>query len=167
MKIVLNDVQENQYTRIHTIDKPKGWLIMDSVNNPFFPIDSIQYDTGDFDLARLRKYFHQIYGGKPNDLFLPWHYTIDVVNQTPYVINTRPFNYKTPIPNFEKHLSIMIIGNTKTDIYDLEFYKTIAHFIINPFRFLNGFQLTNQRKIFTFKTKENFDIDKLMRYVIS
>ena len=164
-KIILDNTRENNFLRQFIIQKPKGWLIFDSWNNPWFPLTVRDIDTAEFDMKLIRKYFHLEYGGKPNDLFLPWHYTIDIVNETPYVINTRPFNYKNLIPNYEEHLTIMLIGDSNRDIYNDSYYKVIANTIINPFRFLNGFYLLNQRKDFEFKTGRNFDIDRLFRWI--
>jgi hypothetical protein len=165
--MIFDSNRENRFQRQFVIQKPKGWLIFDSWNNPWFPLKVREIDTSDFDLRLIRKYFHLEIGGKPNDIFLPWHYTIDIVNETPYIINTRPFNYKSLISNFEEHLSIMIIGDSNKDIYNDIYYKAIANMIINPFRFLNGFYLLNQRKDFIFKTGRNFDIDRLFVHIIS
>lgn len=163
--MILDNVRENNFLRQFVIQKPEGWLIFDSYNNPWFPLNVREIDTADFDLKTIRKYFHFDYGGKPNDLFLPWHYTIEIVNETPYIINTRPFNYQNIIPEYEKHLSVMIIGDSNKDIYNDNYYKCLST-IINPFRFLNGFYLLNQRKDFTFKTGKNFDKDRLFKWII-
>ncbi len=157
--------RENSFNRTFINDKPEGWVICDTVNNPFFPMDILPIDTGNFDLNKIKKEFHRKYGGRPNDLFLPWHYTIDVVNDFPYVIQSRPFNYKTFIPMYEKKLFIMIIGDSSRDIYNRNFYKAMAHQIINPFKLLHGFYILNQRKDFEFFTKGNFDITKLLSEV--
>ena len=158
--------RENTLIRGFVNDKPEGWVIMDTVNNPFFPIDILPFDTGDFDLGRIKKEFHRAYGGKPNDLFLPWHYTIDIVNETPYIIQTRPFNYKTFIPNYENKLMIMIIGDSNIDIYSGIYYQAMANQIINQFRFMHGFYLMNQRKDFEFFTGKNFKKDILFRWIL-
>jgi len=157
--------RENSFNRNFINDKPEGWVVCDTVNNPFFPIDILPIDTGNFDLPKISKEFHRVYGGKINDLFLPWHYTVDIVNDFPYIIQTRPFNYKTFIPNYEKKLFIMIIGDSNRDIYNMNFYKAIAHQIINPFKLLHGFYIYNQRKDFEFFTGKNFDIDKLFSQI--
>jgi len=157
--------RENHFNRNFIIDKPDGWIIMDTVNNPFFSIDILPYDTREFDLGKIKKEFHRKYGGKPNDLFLPWHYTIDLINETPYVINTRPFNYKTFIEGYEKHLIILLIGDSNQDVYPEIYYRTIADFIINPFKLLHGFYIYNNPSDFIFYTGKNFKKDILMKFI--
>jgi len=159
-----NQSRENQLLRQFTFDDPKGWLIMDTFNNPFFPLDVIQVDTERFDLDKIKTDYHKYYGGKPDDLFLPWHYTIEYVQGRPYIINTRPFNYLSTIKSYEKHLSIMIIGDSNKDIYSPKFYQTIAN-LINPFRYMRGFYLSNQKNIFEFKTGENFNKNYLFSLI--
>jgi len=157
--------RENNFNRSFLNDKPEGWVICDTVNNPFFPMDILPIDTGGFDLSKIQYEFHRTYGGKPNDLFLPWHYTIDIVNDFPYIIQTRPFNYKTFIPLYERKMFIMIIGDSSRDIYNLQYYKMIANTIINPFKLLHGYYISNQRKDFEFFTKDNFDRDRLFSFI--
>jgi len=157
--------RENYFHRSFINDKPEGWVICDTFNNPFFPLDILPIDTANFDLEKIKYEFHRKYGGRPNDLYLPWHYTIDIVNDFPYIIQTRPFNYKTIIPLYEKKLFIMIIGDSNRDIYNSQFYKAIAHQIINPFKLIPGFYILNQRKDFEFFTGKNFDKDKLFMYI--
>ena len=162
----INDVTKNDaYLRINIAQQIKGYLIMDSYNNPFFPINQIQIDTSEFNTSKLKKYFHEEYGGKPNDLFLPWHFTIETINSWPYIINTRPFNYKTIIEDYEDFIVIMIIGDSNRDIYTQEFYKNIANFCINPFRFIPSFNILNQRKDFKFFTGKNFNKDLLFKWI--
>jgi len=165
-KPILTSDRENNFNRSFTIRKPKGYIIMDTYNNPFFSLDTFKVDNSDFNLPRIKKDFHYMYGGKPNDLFLPWHYTVDVVNQTPYIINTRPLTYKNIIPNYEEHISIMIIGDSNQDIYTMEYYKAIANIIINPLRYISSLNLLNQRKDFEFKTGKNFDKNSLFKWII-
>jgi len=158
MNVTYANEKENNFNRNWINDKPEGWVICDTVNNPFFPIDVLPYDTSDFDLNKIQKEFHRKYGGKPNDLFLPWHFTIDIVNNFPYIINTRPFNYKTMIPEYEKKLLFMIIGDANIDIYTKEFYHQIANYI-NSFKLLRGFSISTTRANFEFFIGKNFNKD--------
>jgi hypothetical protein len=168
MSLKYNVNTEIQYTKNNYYEKPEGWVIMDSWNNPFFPIQNTKnIMTSEFNLPELRKIFHMEYNGRPEDLFLPWHYTIDIINMTPYIIQTRPFNYKTYIPNYEKKIFIVLFGDSNVDIYPETLYKTIAHAIINPFKAMRGtFFMQNTRQDFEFFTGNNFKIDTLFRYFI-
>lgn len=165
-KLILSSDRENNYNRNFINLQPSGYLIMDSVNNPFFPLDTFKVDDANFNLPRIRKEFHGLYGGNPNDLFLPWHYTVETINRTVYVINTRPWNYKNIIEGYEKRISVMIIGDSNQDIYTMDFYKTIANFIVNPLRFVSSLKMLNQRKDFDFKTGKNFNKEMLFKWIV-
>ena len=86
MSLKYNVNTEIQYTKNNYYEKPEGWVIMDSWNNPFFPIQNTKnIMTSEFNLPELRKIFHMEYNGRPEDLFLPWHWTIEIVNEKPFV----------------------------------------------------------------------------------
>jgi len=163
-----NFVSETYFVRNYSNDHPENWVVMDSWNNPFFPIrNTTPVITDEFNLSKVKKIFHSEYDGRSDDLFLPWHYTVDIVNMTPYVIQTRPFNYKTYIPGYEKKLLIMILGDSNLDIYPESIYKMIAHGIINPFKVLRGtYFMQNTRQNFEFLTGRNFKTENLFKYFI-
>jgi len=144
-----------KYNNIN-LQNPDGWVIMDSVNNPFWKMDIFDVDTMAFNTSKLQDYFHEIYGGSKRDLFLPWHYTIDLVNEKPFIINTRPFMYKSLIPGYREHLSIMIIGDSNLDIYPGKYYKQIAHGIMNQFKYVRGYRLDTSPEKITYFTGKNF-----------
>ncbi len=155
---------ENAFKRTHIIQgRPRGWVIMDSFNNPFFPLDMFTVDTMKFNTSRLQLEFHKKYGGNVRDLFLPWHYVIEIVDERPFVIQTRPILYKTPIPGYERHLSVMIIGDSTKDMYSGKFYKQMAHNIINPYKVLPGIKMQNTKDSFNFFTGTNFNQDNLFK----
>jgi len=138
------------------LGKPNGWLVMDTWNNPFWKMELFQVDTLGFNTSKLQDYFHEYYGGSKRDLFLPWHFIVEVVDEKPYIINTRPFMYKSLIPGFEEHLSIMIIGNSELDIYPGKFYKQIAHGIMNQFKYMRGYRIDPTVKNITYFTGKGF-----------
>ncbi len=159
-----NSAAENRFKQTQMMkSRPKGWLIMDSWNNRIFPTDMFSVDTMKFDSEKLQKDFHQKYGGSTRDLFLPWHYTIELINQKPFVIQTRPPMYKSNIPGFSNYLTIMIIGDSNQDIYSGKFYQQMAHMIINPWKFIPGVRAPNSKENFTFWTGKNFDTDNLLK----
>jgi len=153
---------ENRFKQTNLIKtRPKGWLIMDSYNNKSFPMDLFTFDTMKFDTEKLAKEFHMKFGGSTRDLFLPWHYTVELVNGKPFVIQTRPPMYKSNIPGFQDYFSIMIIGDSNQDIYSGLFYKQIAHMIMNPWKFIPSVRMANTKETIQFWTGDNFDKDKL------
>jgi len=155
---------ENRFKQTYMMKtRPKGWLIMDSFNNKIFPMDIFTIDTMKFDSERLTKEFHKNFGGSNRDLFLPWHWIIELINSKPFVIQTRPPMYKSNIPGFKNHFTIMIIGNSKEDIYPGMFYKQMAHMIINPWKYIPSVRVNNSKENFTFWTGDNFDQNKLLK----
>jgi len=163
-----NEYAENRFKQTHMIKtRPKGWLIMDSWNNKAYPMDIFAVDTMKFDTYKLTREFHYKYGGSPRDLFLPWHWTIEIVNEKPFVIQTRPPMYKSNIPGYANYFTIMIIGDGNQDIYPGLLYKQMAHMIINPWRFIPGVRLSNSKESFIFQTGKNFDQNKLFAQIIS
>jgi hypothetical protein len=146
--------------------RPHGWLIMDSWNNKIFPTDVFSVDTMKFNTEKLSKDFHQNYGGSNRDLFLPWHWVIELINGKPFVIQTRPPMYKSKIPGYSNHFTIMIIGDSNQDIYPGLFYKQMAHMIINPWKFIQGVRMPNSKENFTFWTGSNFNQDYLLKEMI-
>jgi len=158
---------ENRYKQTNLIKvRPKGWLIMDSWNNKVFPMDIFSVDTMKFDTPKLNKWFHQKYGGSPRDLFMPWHWTVELVSGQPVVVQTRPTMYKSGIPGYANHLTIMIIGDGNQDLYPGLFYKMMAHMIINPWKFIPSVRMSNQKDSFTFWTGKNFNKDYLFKEII-
>jgi len=154
----LSNQSENRYLRNNMIkNRPKGFIIMDTWNNKFFPMDLYQVDTMTFNTSRIQDQFHERYGGSKRDLFLPWHYTVEIVDEKPFIINTRPFTIKSGFPGYEDWITILIIGDSSKDIYPGKFYKQIAHGIMNQFYF---FQRRIQPKIL-YWTKENFKHEEL------
>ena len=155
---------ENRFKRTNMmLGRPKGWLVMDSWNNKVFPMDIFSIDTMKFNTDKLLRWFHQKYGGSTRDLFLPWHWTIELVNERPYVIQTRPPMYKSNIPGYANYFTIMIIGDGNQDLYPGSFYKMMAHMIINPWKFIPSVRVPNSRENFVFWTGKGFKQDNLFK----
>ncbi len=162
-----NAFAENRFKRTNLMKaRPKGWLIADSWNNTAFPMDIFQIDTMKFDTSRLGDWFHQKYGGSKRDLFLPWHYIVELVDSKPYVIQTRPLMYKSNVPGFKNHYTVMIVGDGNQDIYPGSLYRMIAHMIINPAKYMIGMRIPNSKENFTFQTGKNFDWNMLLKEMI-
>jgi hypothetical protein len=164
-KLYLPDAfAENRFKKTNQmLSRPKGWLIADSWNNEAYPMDLFEIDTMKFNTEKLATWFHKTYGGSTRDLFLPWHWIMDLVNNKPFVIQTRPFFYKSNIPGFKNHFTILVIGNGDIDIYPGAFYKQMAHMLINPVKQLPGIRVNNSKENFTFQIGKNFDRNKLLK----
>jgi len=158
---------ENRFKQTSMIkSRPKGWLIMDTWNNKTFPMDIFSVDTMKFDTEKMSKWFHQKYGGSQRDLFMPWHWVVELINGKPFVIQTRPPMYKSNIPGFANHFTILIIGDSNQDLYNGKFYKQICHMIINPWKFIPSVRMSNTKDSFTFWTGKNFNKDYLFKELI-
>jgi len=155
---------ENRFKQTNLMKtRPKGWLIMDSWNNKIFPMDIFSVDTMKFDTEKLAKEFHQKFGGSQRDLFLPWHWVVEIINGKPFVIQTRPPLYKSNIPGFANYFTIMIIGDSNQDIYPGLLYKQISHMIINPWKYIPSVRVPNSKENFIFWTGKNFNRDYLFK----
>ncbi len=158
-----NAFAENRFKQTHMMkNRPDGWLIMDSWNNKVFPMDIFQVDTLRQDTERLAAEFHRLYGGNNRDLFLPWHWVVEIINGKPFVMQTRPPLYKSNIPGYPNRFTIMIIGDSNIDIYPALFYKQMAHMIINPWKYIPSVRVPNSKEDFIFWTGKNFKVDYLL-----
>lgn len=134
---------EKEFKRVATFKKkPDGFIIFDSYNNEWFPLKSVTVDKVDFNLKSIKDEFHRKYGGSVmQEIFLPWHFSVEFISKNYYCINTRPIMYKSLIPGYENYISICIVGDSNLDIYSPEFYKVIAHTIMNPIHYIPGWKL--------------------------
>jgi len=154
--------EENAFKRNKMIlNKPKGWIIMDTWNNKYFPMRTYQVDTMSFNASKVSDHFHEYYGGSKRDLFLPWHFIVEMVDGKPMVLSTRPFLYKSGFKGYEDYLTILIIGDSNKDIYPGKFYKQIAHMIMNQFKFLKNYYIHNDSSNITYWTGTNFKPNEL------
>ncbi len=161
---LINQASESRFKQTHMMkSRPKGWVIMDSWNNKFYPMDIFSVDTMQYNTEKIQQEFHRQFGGSPRDLFLPWHYTVELVNQKPFVTQTRPPMYRSNFAGYSNHFTIMIIGNSAMDIYPGSIYRQIAHMIINPWKHIPSVRVPNSKENITFWTKENFLQDNLLK----
>lgn len=134
---------------------PKGILIQDTYNNPFFPINPMPtMDTSKLNIKEVYQRFFELYNQKKS-IFLPWHYCVEFIDDKYYIFNTRPINLKFPLNNnninrndnwnintemfFDDNIfdisdaiHICIIGNTKIDVYTKSCYELIGKICIKP-----------------------------------
>lgn len=134
---------EREFKRVASFKRPpKGFIIFDSYNNAWFPLKLITIDKVTFGLRVIKDEFHRTYGGSAmQEIFMPWHYNVELIGKNYYAVNTRPITYKSLIPGYEEYIAICITGDSNKDIYSPEIYKVIAHTIMNPLHYIQGWRL--------------------------
>jgi len=116
--------------------RPDGIIIMDTYNNPFFPIKNIEYDTIKFEMTKIKKELNLVHMISLDRLFLPWHFHIELCDMDYNVLTTRPLMYKNALSKeYSNNIIIMISGDSKKDLYPITLYKSIAHLIINSLNY--------------------------------
>lgn len=135
---------EKSFVKVATfVSKPEGILIFDSYNNKWFPLKNVQIDKHGFNLSIIKEEFHMMYGGNSTtELFLPWHYNVEMIGKGYYPVVTRPITYKSLIPGYENYICVCITGDTHTDIYSPEVYRVIANLLIAPLHHFGTWHLT-------------------------
>jgi len=137
--------------------RPSRIVLMDTYNNPFFPIPRPQLDKASFDLPVVFEQYRKIYG-VPRARFLPWHYTVELVDDNYYVFQTRPLDLKFPLTwkefrdfgdpdllpkqakqlfereDFDTQIFIVVIGDSNYDVYPPKIYRVISEYILMPLR---------------------------------
>ena len=111
----------------------KGFAIMDTYNNPSFPLVDILIDKSNFDSNILVQEYRRVYGYTKSDIFMPWHFQLEMVGREFTVQNTRPVNYLSNIKGFEEFICICIVGNSHNDVYTPDLYKKLANLCILPY----------------------------------
>ncbi len=166
--------------------KPKGIIITDSYNNPFFPIrPTPRIDTAKVNLIEVYRRYRENYA-KFQGPFLPWHYCVEMIEDRYVVFNTRPIDMKFPITNSYKKewgdettqlfmknnifdiseaIHILIIGDSNLDIYTLRTYEIIGRICILPF--IRYFKLPEGifQRTFPLNMGKRFKIDLITKFV--
>jgi len=163
MKYKYNISAEKEFKRTATFKRPpKGFIIFDSYNNEWFPLKLVTIDKVDFSLRIIKDEFHRDFGGSAmQELFMPWHYTVELISKNYNVISTRPIMYKSLIPGYEDYISICIVGDSNKDIYSPELYKVIAHTIMNPIHYIPGWRLNPDGNTEYHNLSKNFKVQQL------
>ena len=142
--------------------RPDGIIIMDTYNNPFYPLKSVKFDTVKNEFFIIREELQKDYGISVDRLFLPWHFHLELQGTELIIRNTRPLTYKSLIPDYEDYISIMITGNTNDDIYNKKLYKTLAHTLLNSLKYQPSWRLKDD-EITLINIGPNFNIDLLSK----
>lgn len=144
--------------------KPKGILIFDSYNNDWFPLKLVEIDKNNFSLSIVKDEFHREFGGNSlEEIFMPWHYSIELMSKNYYAINTRPITYQSLIPGYEDYITICVIGNSNIDLYTPDIYRVIAHTVINPLHYIPGWHLVPDSVVQYHKLGSGFKTHQLIK----
>ena len=145
--------------------KPKGILIFDSFNNKFFPLAIVAIDKGDFNLKAYIQEFRRKYGGSDSqDLFMPFHYSIELIGKSYFPVQTRPIMYRSKVPGYEDYITICILGDSNIDVYSHTLYKIIAHTVLNSLHYIPSFSLDPNGKTEYHKLGAQFKIEQLKKH---
>jgi len=147
MRIV--DSIEKEYRQNNIIiNRPEKIIVMDSYNNDYYPLTSISIDSNVLSIDKLNQELVQKHNIPAGALFMPWHYNVEFIGKEYRIMNTRPMNYKSLIPNNENSIIICISGNSDQDIYSGQFYKLVSHMILNTLHYFPKWKLSEKDIIF-------------------
>ena len=133
-KVPLIKAYEQRYEKQNTFSPTaSGFVIMDTVNNPKFPLKDVILDKGKYDSNFVLREYRRVYGMSPKEIFMPWHFQIELVEREYIIQNTRPVNYYSPYKDYKESIIICIIGDSEKDIYMPELYQKMANICIKPF----------------------------------
>jgi len=173
--------------------KPKGILVQDSYNNPFFPIKpQPKIDTSKLDLNTVFKRYRDLYS-QTKSVFLPWHYCIELVDNRYYIFNTRPLDMKFPINSEESKdnqkkygikwddptklffkdnifdvseaVHVCLVGSSELDIYTRQTYSLIGQTCMTPL--LRQYKLPGglYQRVFPLNIGRRFKFENISRFV--
>lgn len=152
---------EQKFVKSNVFDVlAQGFVIMDTMNNPKFPIDAILMDRTKFDSTTILKEYRKAYKMTKSEIFMPWHFQVELVDRDYVIQNTRPINYKTPFKEWEEYICICIVGNSNDDVYMPDIYKKIANICIKPFSRGNSLKVPETIKYLTGKSFMVNQMDK-------
>ena len=138
----------------------KGFVIMDTLNNPQFPLNTIILDRTKFDSSTILEEYRKVYNMSKMEIFMPWHFQVELVNRDYVIQNTRPINYQTPYKEWSEHIVICIVGDSTNDVYMPDIYKKIANICIKPFSRSLANQVPEKIHYLTGKSFMKQQIDK-------
>lgn len=170
------------------INKPHGFIIQDTYNNPFYPIKPMpKIDTSKIETIDVYKRYRDLYRiGK--SLYLPWHFCVEFVELDYMVFNTRPIDIKFPMKSkdvdknncdnttldflsknifdISDALHICIIGDTSNDVYTKNLYKLISEVCLRPFIYTYKLPRGLFQSIFILNIGQRFNVNYLEKTLI-
>ena len=145
---------EQKFVKANVFDTvAQGFVIMDTMNNPQFPLADVLLDRTKFDSSTIINEYRKAYGMSKSEIFMPWHFQVELVNKDYVIQNTRPINYKTPFKDWNQYIVICVVGNSNEDVYMPDIYKKIANLCIKPF---SRGQVNHVRENITYLTGKAF-----------
>ena len=124
---------EKKFVKTNTFSpNAKGFVIMDTLNNPEFPLSNIILDKSKFDSNVVLDEYRRIYNMSKAEIFMPWHYQVEFVGRDYTIQMTRPYNYLSGMKKYPEQICICLVGNSNDDVYTPEIYKKIANICIKP-----------------------------------
>jgi hypothetical protein len=164
--------------------RPDHIIITDTFNHFLFPIPYPEIDKNRLDLFDIYQYFQTKYAQRKLK-YLPWHYTIELVQNKYVVYNTRPIDKIFPINNdtitddiktkidninidintIRNSIHIAIIGNTKKDVYTRNFYETLVELCIAPTLRLYKLNKSLSNSVTLINIGDRFKFNLLQHYV--
>lgn len=152
---------EQKYVKSNTFDSvAKGFVIMDTLNNPMFPMNTILLDRTKFDSSDILIEYRRVYQMTKNEIFMPWHFQVELIGREYVIQNTRPVNYKTPFKEYQEHICICLVGDSSNDVYMPDIYRKIANICIKPFSRSNVNQVPEKINYLTGKSFLKQQLDK-------
>jgi len=178
----------DQPSMTNKIQKIKGILINDTVNHPIFPLYTTLIDTSKFWLPKIKNEYQAIFTGMET-LFMPWHFTIEMIENNYYIFNTRPLDMAFPLRSKEcfdlidennieltndtkKFFDIMpfdtrdaihicIIGDSQRDVYSKQFYEILGRVCVGPIGRHFNLPLKVYQRIWPFNLQSKFKMNLL------
>ena len=190
-KVINSD--EASFAQKFRNNKPQGVIITDTYNHPIFPIDHPRIDNSKMMLYKLKLKFQELYS-KHQLMYLPWHFTIEMIEGRYVVFNTRPFDVRFPVNNLDVEKSmkrnnvkllndetrqffknkaidiqecihICIIGDSTKDIYTDKIYKIIGRYCIHPILQLFRLSTSMGHAVYSINMGDKFKSALLERYM--
>lgn len=110
----------------------KGFVFVDTINNPQYPLKDIILDKSKFDSTSILNEYRRVYNMSKNEIYMPWHYQVEFVGRDYTIQITRPHNYLSGLDKYPEHIIICLVGNSNDDVYTPDIYKRIANICIKP-----------------------------------
>jgi hypothetical protein len=158
-----NLAEEKEFKRSNIFEnRPKGFVIIDSFNNPIFPMNIVDLDNSKFSYNAIKQELK-----RKNWLgyFTPWHYWVEFVDLDYLAIQGRPLNYKNVLPGFEDYIIICIAGNSNNDIYMKNLYKCLADIILSSIHYIPSWKIEALPHLTLINLGKSFDENQLAKYL--
>jgi hypothetical protein len=156
--------EEQEFKRSNIFNsRPKGFIIFDSYNNPFYQLIQVDLDDAKLSYTNIKQ---ELKRKNWRGYFMPWHYWVEMVGIDYITIQSRPLNYRSALPGYEDYICICIAGNSSNDIYMKTLYKNIADIIMSSLHYMPGWKLNGHDETLLINLGRAFDhhqLEKMLR----